>query len=225
ATAAIWLCLLGSFVLSAQQDQAPQPAAAAGDFQTPQTEQPAPVPINPKTGLPYTPAELQEMEIDKYDPMKRDVDPTQDPNRLTDRQAPAATPGRQLDPIPGSIADMDQQQAAQIRQANGTSLDPDADSAAANGAEYSGPAVLSRSYTLARPMVPRQIQWTGVVGFGYSWNSGEAPGAIDGATTYRSLSTHGATANWSLGGRHVWRHDQLGMNYSGTYSRYSLGGL
>jgi len=88
AAAAIWLCLLGSFVLSAQQDQTPQ-TPAAGDFQTPQTDQTAPAatPINPKTGLPYTPAELQEMEIDKYDPMKRDVDPTTDPNRLTDRQA------------------------------------------------------------------------------------------------------------------------------------------
>lgn len=165
------------------------------------------------------------MEIDKYDPMKRDVDPTTDPNRLTDRQAPAAMPGQTLAPIPGSIADMNEQQAAQARQANGTSVDPDADNAAANGAEYSGPAVLSRSYTLARPMIPRQIQWTGVLGFGYSWNSGEAPGAINGATSYRSLSTHGATANWSVGGRHVWRRDQLGMNYSGTYSRYSLGGL
>jgi len=226
AAAAIWLCLLGSFVLSAQQDQTPQ-TPAAGDFQTPQTDQtaPAPTPINPKTGLPYTPAELQEMEIDKYDPMKRDVDPTTDPNRLTDRQAPSAVPGQKLDPIPGSIADMNEQQAAQSRQANGTSVDPDADSAAANGAEYSGPAVLSRSYTLARPMIPRQIQWTGVLGLNYSWNSGEAPSAINGATSYRSLSTHGATANWSIGGRHVWRRDQLGMNYSGTYSDYSLGGM
>ncbi|HEY4084643.1 MAG TPA: hypothetical protein VGM43_01835 [Bryobacteraceae bacterium] len=224
ATIAIWLCLFGSFGLSAQQDPALQ-APAAGDAQTPQTGQPAPTPINPKTGLPYTPAELQEMEIDKYDPMKRDVDPTADPNRLTDRQMPTAVPGQSLAPIPGSIADMNEQQAAQARQANGTSLDPDADSAAANGAEYSGPAVLSRSYTLARPMIPRQIQWTGNLGLNYSWNSGEAPSAVNGATSYRSLSTHGATANWSIGGRHVWRRDQLGMTYIGSYSDYSLGGM
>jgi hypothetical protein len=234
ATAAVWLCLLGSFALSAQQDQTPQTPSAsgietpgAGDLQTPGTDQApaAPVPINPKTGLPYTPAELRQMEIDKYDPMKRDVDPATDPNRLTDRQAPAATPGRKQDPIPGSIADMNAQQAAQNRQTNGTSTDPEADSAAANGAEYSGPAVLSRSYTLARPMIPRQIQWSGAMGFNYSWNSGQAPGAIDGVTSYRSLSTQAVSGNWSIGGRHVWKRDQLGMNYSGTYSDYAQSGL
>jgi hypothetical protein len=165
------------------------------------------------------------MKIDKYDPMKRDVDPTTDPNRLTDRQAPTAVPGKQLAPIPGSIADVNEQRAAQSRQANGTSVDPDADSAAANGAEYSGPAVLSRSYTLARPMIPRQIRWSGNLGLGYAWNSGEAPSAIDGVTSYRSLSTHSASASWSLGGRHVWRHDQLGMSYTGSYSEYRPGGL
>jgi hypothetical protein len=223
-TAAVWLCLLGSFALSAQQDQTPQ-TPAAGDVGIPGADQdqapPAPVPINPKTGLPYTPAELRQMEIDKYDPMKRDVDPTTDPQRLTDRQAPTAVPGRALDPIPGSIADMNAQQAAQNRQANGTSTDPEADSAAANGAEYSGPAVLSRSYTLARPMIPRQIQWTGEMGFDYSWNSGQAPGAINGATSYSPLSTQGVTGSWSIGGRHVWRRDELGLNYLGTYSDYT----
>ncbi|HEU5021209.1 MAG TPA: hypothetical protein VFT60_04945 [Bryobacteraceae bacterium] len=220
-TAAIWLCLLCSFALSAQQDPAPQ-AAGSGDAGIPGADRDqTPAPVNPKTGLPYTPAELRQMEIDKYDPMKRDVDPATDPNRLTDRQAPTAVPGRTLDPIPGSLADMNAQQAARNRQANGTSTDPGADSAAANGAEYSGPAVLSRSYTLARPMIPRQIQWTGALGFDYSWNSGQAPGAIDGVTSYRALSTQGVTGSWSFGGRHVWRRDQLGMTYSGTYSDYT----
>jgi len=74
-------------------------------------------------------------------------------------------------------------------------------------------------------MIPRQIQWTGGLGLNYSWNSGEAPSAINGATNYRSLSTHGASANWSVGGRHVWRRDQLGVNYSGSYSDYSQGGM
>jgi len=227
ATAAVWLCLWGAFVLSAQQDGTAQ-APEAGDVQTPQTDQPAPapVPINPKTGLPYTPAELREMEIDKYDPMKRDVDPTLDPNRLTDRQAPGALPNQtKAQPVPGSIAAMNEQQAAQNRESNGTSIDPDADSAAANGAEYTGPAVLSRSYTLARPMIPRQIQWSGALGFNYAWNSGEAPSAINGVTSYRSLSTQSMMANWSLGGRHIWRRDELGLTYTGNYSEYGQGGL
>jgi hypothetical protein len=218
ATAAVWLCLLGSLLLSAQQDEAP--AAPAADEKPPATG------INPKTGLPYTPAELLQMEIDKYDPMKRGVNPETDPNRLTDQQAPTALPNlRKSDPLPGSIADMNQQQASQNRLDNNTSIDPEADSAAANGAEYTGPAVLSRSYTLARPMVPRQIRWSGNLGLGYSWNSGQAPSADDGVTNYQSLSTQSASASWSLNGRHVWKRDQLGLNYGGSYSRYGNGGL
>ncbi|HVW11249.1 MAG TPA: hypothetical protein VHC90_21840 [Bryobacteraceae bacterium] len=230
-TAAIGLFLLGSFVLSAQQDDTP-PAPAAGDVQNPGADGPAapPAKINPKTGLPYTPAELQQMEIDKYDPMKREVDPTADPatnpDRLTDRQNPTALPNQKKpDPIPGSIDSMNQQQAAQDRQANGTSLDPDADSAAANGAEYTGPAVLSRSYTLARPMVPRQIQWNGSLNFSYFLNTGQAPGAENGVTNYQSVSTQGRAFGWSFGGRHIWERDQIGLNYSGGYSTYGQGGL
>lgn len=167
------------------------------------------------------------MEIDKYDPMKRDVDPAIDPYRLTDRPAPDALPNQKKpQAIPGSIAAQNEQQAAQNRQLNGTSIDPDADSAAANGAEYTGPAVLSRSYTLARPMIPRQIQWTGSLGYSYSWNSGQAPSADNGVTNYQSISNQSMTYNWSAGGRHIWRRDQVGLNYSGSYSNYgNEGGL
>lgn len=231
ATAAVWLCLVSPLLLSAQQDGTPQ-APVPGNLQTPGTDQPAtpPAKTNPKTGLPYTAAELQEMEIDKYDPMKRDVDPaadpTADPNRLTDRQNPAALPNQKKpDPLPGSVAAMDQQQAAQQRQANGTSVDPDADSAAANGAEYTGPAVLSRSYTLARPMIPRQIQWTGNLSLNYGRIDGQAPSALNGVTDYQSLSTQGVSYGWSFGGRHIWQRDELGVDYSGSYSHYSQGGL
>lgn len=227
ATAAVWLCLVNPLLLSAQQDGTPQ-APAPSDIQTPGTDQPAtpPAKINPKTGLPYTPAELQEMEIDKYDPMKRDVDPATDPNRLTDRSNPAALPNQKKpEPLPGSIAAMNEQQAAQQRQANGTSLDPEADSAAANGAEYTGPAVLSRSYTLARPMIPRQIQWTGGLSLYYARTDGQAPAAANGQTDYRSLSTQNTSYGWSFGGRHIWQRDELGVNYSGGYSHYTQGGL
>lgn len=226
AKSAIWVCLLASISLYAQQDT-PLPAILDPTAQQQPADEPSPQKINPKTGLPYTPAELREMEIDKYDPMKRNVDPTDD-NRLTDRERPKALPTKPVDPLPGSVAAMNADQAtprkpSDVDTTNGAAQDTDEASAAANGAEYTGPAVLSRSYTLARPMVPRQIQWNANLGLGYAWSTGQAPGAANGVTNYQSVGTQSLSYSWSTTGRHVWKRDQVGLSYGGGYSGYSAG--
>ena len=221
-------------------DQTPPAPAPAPDTVQPLTPAPdttpAPVPIDPKTKLPLTPAEIREQEIDKFDPMKRSVDPTSQPKAdpLTDREQPAAnrTPSASdstAEPLPGSLA---AQTAALAEDQPGTktakNLAPDAsaDSSDTNGGDaYSGPAVLSRSYTLARPMIPHQIKWAAVVGASYSWNDGETPSAVNGKTTYLSTTSEGHSLNWSVNGRHIWKHDQIGLSYAGSGSQFGESSL
>jgi hypothetical protein len=221
--------------------EASQPAAAtpaspapAGDSTEPaSTPKPAPA-INPKTGLPYTADELREKEIDKYDPLKRDQDTTPPPTNpstpLTDRQQPgiATEPAAKMGPLPGSVAASDQAAAAASgsKKSGGSgqgaaqASTQDSDTPEEGDSGYSGPAVLTRSYTLARPMDATPIKWAGSLGFSYSWDDGRAPGIVNGATGFVSTTASAASLNWNLGGRHRWKRDQIGLSYAGNYSEY-----
>ena len=202
---------------------------------------PAPVAINPQTGLPYTAEELREKEIDKYDPLKRGTDPSAPAQAgatpLTDRKQPdaVADPASKTPPVPGSIA-ADQAAAAasgsRKSQASGqgggqgggqgsaqaSTQDSDASSEGDSG--YSGPAVLTRSYTLSRPMDATPIKWAGSVSAAYSWDSGEAPGLVNGVTGFVSTSASAGSVSWNFGGRHRWSRDQIGVSYAGNISEY-----
>lgn len=228
-------------VLTAPADQPSDPAATpattpADDQAKPATTpKPAPVAINPKTGLPYTAEELREKEIDKYDPLKRDPDTTstapqgstpQDSTPLTDRKQPgiATEPAAKMGPLPGSLAS-DQAAAASKKsqggaQGSGQGAAQDSDTPEEGDLSYSGPAVLTRSYTLSRPMESTPIKWTGSLGFSYTWDDGQAPGVVNGVTKFVSARTSSAAATWTLTGRHRWKRDQIGLSYAGNYSEY-----
>jgi hypothetical protein len=217
------------------KDPAQAPAAPGDDSTQPATTpKPAPVAINPKTGLPYTPDELREKEIDKYDPLKRDQDtpaatPQQGSTPLTDRKQPdaVADPAANAAPLPGSVAASNQAAAASgskktqgSGQGSAQASTQDSDSPEEGDSGYSGPAVLTRSYTLSRPLDATPIKWTGSLGLSYSWDDGQAPGLVNGAAGFVSARTSSAAVTWNLGGRHRWKRDQIGLTYAGNYSEY-----
>ncbi len=219
--------------LRGQQSRDPALPAGAGDNQSQQpapsdlpqpattTAPSAPAAINPATGLPYTPAELREKEIDKYDPLKPAVDPTvPDPIRLTDRGQPAApdaNPGNSELPLPGSVAASNAVRTVSSGDASGN-LSADA---SASGSDYNGPAVLTRSYTLARPMDSQQIKWKVTLGLNWGWDVGQVPGESSSNGVYPSEVSQSRSPTWSLSGRHIWKFDQLGITYTGNYSDYT----
>ncbi len=219
------ICVLVCATAWAQQ---PQPGGLPPDSQAQTqddgtTPQPAPAtkptaqPKDPKTGLELTPAEQMDRALDQIDPLKpysknsdKSSDDADDDNRLTDRENPAdpdkpPATKTQNGALPGSIA---------ATNAN----TPD-------GAGYTGPAVLTRSYTLARPMNNQQLSWQASVGFMFSQDRGQANGVAAANGTYPSITTNGRTLTWGLTGRHIWKRDQLGVSYVGNYSDYTSGGL
>jgi len=72
-------------------------------------------------------------------------------------------------------------------------------------------------------MVAEQLRWKASVGFNYAWDRGEQPGYSNGTATFLAVSNDSRVLNWTLSGRHLWRHDQIGLNYAGNFSQYPGG--
>ncbi len=204
------------------QEPAPAgaPAASLPANQAPDTAPPASQKdadrrdkdLRDKDLRPLTPEQQREQEIRQFDPLDRTPDVT-----LKDKEKDAGEQknNAQTDtPLPGSIAASDRDaQRAGPRVAEGDATDQPVQ-------EYTGPAVLSRSYSVNRPLIPQELKWTESVGVNSIYDSG--------ATSYTnqsiaSTSPFGASFSWSVGGRHYFRHDQIGFRYSGNYTRYSAG--
>jgi hypothetical protein len=81
--------------------------------------------------------------------------------------------------------------------------------------------VLSRSYTLSRPAVQRQIKWSWTVGANAIYSNGLYGGTVNPDGTLANEAAFGTSANWGFHGRHFWKHDQIGVDYRGNYDRYS----
>lgn len=213
------LLVLSSPLLHGQQTPTPVIIVPPADDSTPAPaadDTPAPV-VDQKTKLPLTPAEQRDREIDKYDPLKPADSTTSDANPLSDRELPTgpasakqpANTGADA-PLPGSIAASNGAAAGTV---SSRSLSPDT-------ADYSGPAVLTRAYTLSRPIDSQQVKWT--LGLGLTWSDDIGQnGTVNAQGTYVSSRTVGYGVNWSLSGRHNWKFDNLGVAYSANYSDYS----
>jgi hypothetical protein len=190
--------------------------------------------IDPRTGLPLTPEELREREIDKFDPMKRDFDfsgvnSTNTNGSQTDQQQQQQSGQPQSNrekPLPGSVAAMNADAAADSKSSGAAGGGGAGSGGADDSSDYTGPAVLSRSYTLSRPMVSTPSLWTASLSFNYMLDDGQQPVATNAQNvSYQSVTSSGLSAGWGISGRHHWKRDQLGLNYSGSYSDYSLSGL
>jgi hypothetical protein len=201
------------------------PPDAAGQNQTPAPPQ---RPIDPLTGRPMralTPEEEREREIEKYDPtnpvnpakpqLPGEPDPA-DPRAQGNAQQTNRDSRSALPPLPGSIAES---QAPDPSRARGQGPDVVSDSDPSSQT-YSGPAVLSRSYTLERPIDSKQLKWSWSVTSGQSYSTGLVTGAANPATAKTNASSYGNNTGWSVSGSHAWKKDQLSMSYSVSFSDY-----
>jgi hypothetical protein len=222
---------------SAPPPGAIRPVGTQDRSQTP-PEDPAKPAIDPKTGRPVLPDAQRQADIDKVDPLNRTADPTgQNDYSLTDRTLPAASPQATASapPIPGSVAESNASPYSFLnRSGNGGETADESQNqnpgAGLGTGDYIGPAVLTRSYTLSRPMVSRQIRWKISLGYNRSIEWGQVPVAATPAagnssdvtppTSLASVTTQSGAISWGIDGRHLWRHDQIGLNYQGNSSSY-----
>jgi hypothetical protein len=181
---------------------APAPAPAGNAQDQPDPGQPPPSPV-----------EEREKQIRQFDPLDRtdqdSRDKTNEPRGAEKRQ------DQNQAPLPGSIAASEQNSA---RRSGPEVVDDE--NAEAPVQEYSGPAVLSRSYSISQPLIPQQLKFQESVGVSGVYDSGisrtvNADGSLGPAST---LS--GTMVNWSLAGRHYFKRDMVSVNYTGNISEY-----
>jgi len=191
----------------------PDPYQAAQNPSVPQNGQP-----------PLTPDEKRQQEIDKYDP-RNPINPAKQP---VPGEQPASAPpssaasqpksnNQEATPLPGSVADSNQQMTT---RANPAAEGPEVVTGDSSGGlqTYAGPAVLSRSYTISRPMESKELKWSWTVSSTESWQNGLVNYGATGQANATG-SSFGTTTGIVIGGRHLWKRDQIGLNYSGSYSK------
>ena len=196
----------GLSLLAQQPPRAPEPAPppqTAGQQTTGADEQVA------------TPVQQRDQQIRQFDPLDRSDDKESKAREKAARDAEKRRDEAQT-PTPGSIAATERDRT---RPDQGPQVVDD-DATEEPVQEYTGPAVLSRSYSVSRPLIPQQLNWSEHVGVSLIYDSGvsrviNADGSLSNASLVGTLFT------WGLSGRHYFRHDQIGVNYTGSYSQYA----
>ncbi|MEP6714948.1 MAG: hypothetical protein ABJC09_05200 [Terriglobia bacterium] len=176
-----------------------------------------PPPTAPDSQQPLSPAEQHEKYIRTYDPL--------------DKSNPAGEPATQQDtgsgqagqnaatPLPGSVAASNELTPVNPRRSGPQVTTGDSDSSPVQ--EYAGPAVLSRSYTIARPMVARQVRWAPTLGISGIYDTGLSGGKVNPDGSLANVGAFGESYQWGFSGRHFWKHDQAGLEYTGNYNHYN----
>ena len=173
---------------------------------------------------PLTPEEEREREIRQFDPLYHG-DPnapfqtTPDTNNNSggtpaQEQAQPAPPSNSLDaPVPGSIAAGERLNAAQ----SGPKVIGDNDQTG-DSQGYTGPAVLSRAYTVNRPMIAQDVKWSESFGLGFSLVASATTAALNSSGALASSGTfYGLSFTAGFGGRKVLHKDQFGIRVSTQY--------
>ena len=207
------VCLGFCCLASAQQPPDPQASPQTQSGDGPQVVGPPPLPGE----RPRTAEELRQKQIDAHDPLAKSPDEAASGGRKPDAENPQpAKPA----PLPGSVAE------SNLPPAEGPQVVAGGDNA--TDQQYNGPAVLSRSYTLTRPMVPRQIRWSWTISAGESYTSGLVSSAaapvsagIGAPAELTTSGAYGTNATFAFHGRHLWKRDQIGVSYTGGYNRYA----
>lgn len=129
----------------------------------------------------------------------------------TDQQAEIPESER---PLPGSVAASSSPAIGQ-GAAFGPRVATDADRSS-----FTGPAVLSRSYTLNTLSLSNGVlKWTENYGASENYDTGTQKPA-PGATGTPSSGTAGTTLNWSIAGSQRFTNDVINLSYSGNTSHY-----
>jgi hypothetical protein len=209
----LWVLLfLSVWGISPLLAQEPAPAETSAG-QTPAT--PTATDERDKNLHPVTPEQQREQQIRQFDPLDRTDADDKDAKEREKAARDEKKNGQTEAPLPGSIAagERDAQRTGP-RVAEGDVTDEPVQ-------EYTGPAVLSRSYSVNRPLIPQELKWTESVGANAVYDSGVA--AFNPAGTFGTSSPLGSNVTWSLVGRHYFRQDEIGVSYSGNYAQYSNG--
>jgi hypothetical protein len=177
-------------------------APAQPQTETPQDQQQS-VPT------PLTPVEERDKQVRQVDPLDTNDKDKGKADRDTEKRGV-----QDQAPVPGSIA------ADQNAQRAGPQVVEGGD-AEAPVQDYTGPAVLSRSYSISQPLVPEQLKWQESVGIASIYDTGIVRSLIANGSSGAPSALIGTMVNWSFGGRHYFRHDMVSVNYNGNYSQYS----
>jgi hypothetical protein len=199
-------------------EQADQPATDSG--QDPRD--------NRKT--PLTPEEEMQRQIRLFDPL----DKSGEDRTGGDRTAPAGNAGRsdRSTAQPGSRESANGDITGDTTGSNVAVAPGDArlpgygprvsgDETGSQAGEYTGPAVLSRSYSINTLAVPTDLKWHETVSLSDVYDTSSAR-ALPGVPTPGGSS--GASAAWSFGGNRVTRNDLFGFAYGGGLTVYGGGG-
>jgi hypothetical protein len=169
---------------------------------------------------PLTPEEERDRQIKQFDPLAKD---STDQNS-TDKAAREAQQrsAQEQKPLPGSVADSDRQKAlekAGPRVASGDETEVER----ATDPEYTGPAVLSRSYTVYQPLISQDVKWQETFGINTAVDTGAyGVAAANGQVSYPLL--YSTQTTFSLRARHAWRKEELAVTFGATDSHYFGGG-
>ncbi len=205
---ALILSVWGGFLL-AQLLLAQESPASAGSQQAEQSHDQ--LPLTP--GPAVTPAEQRALEIRQFDPLDVDNQGGKQGKTSSAKSSPGAG---QRNPTPGSIAESERNSA---KHSSGSYSDAGIDGSSLVE-EYSGPAVLSRSYSVNRPLILQNQSWTELLGVAGVYDTGVIRVSNpDGSPGNSQLG--GVEVKWSLTGTHYFRHDALAASYSGNYTQYS----
>lgn len=181
----------------------------------------AQVPAQPQAGTepgqpetvptPQTPIEQRDQQV-------RQIDPLDNSDKDKDKAKADRDAGKQREPdqtpVPGSIA------AEQNAQREGPQVVEGGD-AETPVQEYTGPAVLSRSYSINQQLLPEQLKWNESAGVSGVYDTGITRPVNAEGLPGPVAPLYGTMLNWNFGGRHYFRHDLISFNYAGNYSRYS----
>jgi hypothetical protein len=177
--------------------------------QTSATQTPAP--LDPATS-PLAPVEERDQAIRQYDPLDQ-ADAAA--RARADREAEKR---RQEDrrPTPGSIADSQTDGQIVPRRSGPQVLDDTAESTAQ---EYTGPAVLSRNYSINQAVLTKGLNWSESIFVGTSFDTGLGQIATNGSPASTG-QLQGTQIGYSLSGGHAFGHDSLHISYSGSMAYY-----
>jgi hypothetical protein len=176
---------------------------------------------------PLTPEEERERQIRLFDPLDRSLDnrtsarPAAQPAHQgpgnVDRTNPGETTHSDSQPLPGSIA------ADQSAGGAGSGPRVAGDESGSQSGEYTGPAVLSRSYSINTLAVPTDLKWHESVSYSEIYDSGTTR-EVPGATGPAPGGSSGASLGWTFSGGRLIHRDQFGFVYSGSMSVYAGNG-
>src|SRR5581483_9806081 len=180
---------------------------------------------NPANKKPPTAEEEREEKIRQYDPLANEGPQPQNQNgqnpETQNQQANQGANGKGGSKTKNSASSGKSNGAESAGGAPaGPAVDDDSDSSD-DSSGYSGPPVLSRSYTLLRPSFPTQERWVPFIGLNGVYDTGIVGITGNAANGDATSGSFGAEAIWGISGRHYFHRDVIGVNYRGNIQYYS----